>query len=76
MKEIINLQIPSKLPFLEDICWQTENVYRFTPYEMLQKYERGWRYKEMFKSMTVLEKEFIKNLSLIYSSWLDADYDF
>ena len=34
--------IPKKLPFLEAICWQTKNVYQFTPEEMLSRYERGW----------------------------------
>jgi hypothetical protein len=32
---------PAKLPFLESICWQTDNVYRFTSEQMLSRYERG-----------------------------------
>ena len=65
---------PSKLPFLEDLCWQTDNhIYLFTAYEMLQIYERGWIYKDVFKSMTEAEKEFIKKLSRKYNSWLDTE---
>jgi hypothetical protein len=68
-----NIPIPSKLPFLEDLCWQTDDIYKFTAYEMLELYERGWRYKDVFKSMTEAEKEFIKQLSLKYNSWLDTE---
>lgn len=65
-------QIPQKLPFLEDISWQTDDVYKFSPREMLQRYERGWRYREIFQSMTETEREFIKKLSVKYDSWLDT----
>lgn len=64
-------QIPQKLPFLEDISWQIDDVYKFSPREMLQRYERGWRYRKMFKSITETEREFIKKLSVKYDSWLD-----
>ena len=67
------IQIPNQLPFLEDICWQINDVYQLTTYEMLQHYEQGWRYRDTFQSMTEAEKEFIKCLSIQYDSWLDTE---
>lgn len=66
------IRIPVELPFLQDICWQIDNVYKLTTYEMLERYEQGWRYRETFNSMSKTEKEFIKYLSVQYDSWLDT----
>lgn len=38
-----------ELPFLESICWQTADIYHFTPEEMLSRYERGWEYRKLFQ---------------------------
>ncbi len=54
------LKTPQKLFFLESICWQTENVYRFTPEEMLSRYERGWRYRNLFNNLDGEELAFLK----------------
>ena len=43
--------VPTKLPFLEAICWQTDDVYQFNPEQMLSRYERGWRYHDLFKNL-------------------------
>lgn len=64
---------PKKLPFLESICWQTADVYRFTPEEMLSRYERGWRYHDMFNNLEGEELYFLKELARYYKSWLVAD---
>lgn len=63
---------PKKLPFLESICWQTDDVYRFTPEEMLSRYERGWRYRDMFNNLEGEELYFLKELARYYKSWLMA----
>jgi hypothetical protein len=47
-----NIHIPEKLPFLEAICWQTRDVYQFTPEEMLNRYERGWEYRQIFDNLS------------------------
>ena len=65
--------IPSNLPFLESICWQTVNVYDFTPEEMLGCYERGWKYKSLFNNLEGDELEFIKKIAEIYDSWLKVE---
>lgn len=64
------IDIPEKLPFLESICWQTKDVYRFTPQEMLNRYEQGWDYKNLFNNLDEQELNFIKKLAQRYKSWL------
>lgn len=63
---------PKKLPFLESICWQTADVYRFTPEQMLSRYERGWRYHDIFNNLEGEELNFLKELARSYKSWLLA----
>jgi len=65
--------IPQKLPFLESICWQTKNVYQFSLEEMLNSYERGWKYRSLFDNLEQQELEFIKKLAHQYQSWLIVD---
>lgn len=61
-----------RLPFLESICWQTNNVYRFTPEQMLSRYERGWSYRNLFNNLEGEELNFVKQLAKHYNSWLQA----
>ncbi len=69
----IKQSIPETLPFLEAICWQTENVYRFDPEQMLSRYERGWRYRNLFNNLEDQELGFLKQLAKHYNSWLQSD---
>jgi hypothetical protein len=62
-----------KLPFLEAICWQTEDVYRFTPEQMLSRYERGWRYRKLFSNLEGEEFNFVKELAQQHQSWILLD---
>jgi hypothetical protein len=68
-----NVSVPEKLPFLEAICWQTKDVYHFTPEQMLSRYERGWRYRSLFNSLEGEELDFLKKLAKDYHSWLQTD---
>ncbi|BAW96550.1 hypothetical protein NIES970_14830 [[Synechococcus] sp. NIES-970] len=63
---------PERLPFLESICWQTHNVYKFTPEQMLSRYERGWRYKNIYTPPQGEELKFVKKLARRYHSWLQT----
>ena len=65
--------VPQKLPFLEAICWQTEDVYRFTPEQMLSRYERGWKYRTLFNNLEGEELEFLRSLAKYYHSWLQVE---
>jgi hypothetical protein len=64
---------PKKLPFLESICWQTKDVYQFTPEQMLSRYERGWSYRQLFDNLEGEELDFLRQLAKTYSSWLQTD---
>ena len=63
---------PEKLPFLESICWQTGDVYRFTPEQMLSRYERGYSYRQLFNNLEGEELKFLQKLAKRYNSWLQA----
>jgi hypothetical protein len=65
--------VPKRLPFLESICWQTADVYRFTLEEMLSRYERGWTYRTLFNNLEGEELAFLKKLAIRYKSWLQVD---
>ncbi len=65
--------VPDKLPFLESICWQTANVYEFTLEEMLSRYERDWKYRNLFNNLGDDELEFIKKIAEFYDSWLKVE---
>lgn len=67
------VSVPEKLPFLESICWQIEDVYRYTPEQMLSRYERGWEYRQLFSNLEGEELNFLKELARRYQSWLQAD---
>ena len=62
-----------RLPFLESICWQTDNAYQFTEEEMLSRYERGWRYRDIFSNLEGDELKLVKDLVKRYNSWLDVN---
>lgn len=64
--------VPKRLPFLESICWQIGNVYKFTPKQMLSRYERGWSYRNLFNNLEGEELNFVKQLAKYYNSWLQA----
>lgn len=63
---------PEQLPFLEAICWQTKDVYQYTPEQMLSRYERGWKYRHLFNNLEGEELAFIKQLARSHSSWLES----
>ena len=64
------LIIPKKLPFLQAICWQTDDVTHFTLDEMLSRYERGWQYKGIVADLDGEELSFVRELALTKKSWL------
>lgn len=68
-----NIAIPKKLPFLEAICWQTEDVYKFTPEQMLNCYERGWKYLSIFDNLEGEELNYLREISKYYQSWLAVE---
>lgn len=68
-----DINIPGKLPFLESICWQTQNVRHFSLLEMLNRYERGWRYRGVLADLEGEELEFVRDLAKKTDSWIIRD---
>ncbi len=66
------IAVPEKLPFLESICWQTADVYCFTPEQMFSRYERGYTYCQLFNNLEGEELKFLQKLAKQYNSWLQA----
>jgi hypothetical protein len=58
-----------KLPFLEFLGWQLADVYSLKRDDMLARYERGWRYRNLVDIPTE-ELTFIKQLANDRKSWL------
>ncbi len=65
---------PSSLPFLRSLLWQTNGqIEALSLEEMLNLYERGWRYRGVLESPTPEELSFIRQLATHYHSWLVQD---
>lgn len=65
-----HIPIPEKLPFLEKLCWQRVNINNLTRLEMLNIYERGWRYRGILGDLSQTEALFVQQLAQYYQSWL------
>jgi Nucleotidyl transferase AbiEii toxin, Type IV TA system len=61
-----------KLPFLERLCWQRENIENLTLLEILRIYERGWHYRGVLENLSQTEALFVRQLAQYYDSWLGA----
>jgi hypothetical protein len=66
--------IPSSLPFLEAICWQTQDVQQLSLPQMLSCYERGWHYRSILSQLQPEELQFIQQLCSRYGSWLMSEF--
>jgi hypothetical protein len=67
------VNVPNSLPFLESLCWQTKDVHKFLPQQMLSRYERGWIYRKIFNNLEGEELNFLHNLAIYYKSWLQVE---
>ncbi len=63
----------SSTPFLDALCWQIGNNDQLTATEILQTYERGWRYLAVLADPSEEEWQEIRQLTAQYGSWLQAD---
>lgn len=70
---LTQIKVPKHLPFLQAICWQTADVWRFTPDEMLNRYERGWDNRGVAANLEKEELAFVRDLAKAYGSWLSVD---
>jgi hypothetical protein len=60
------------LPFLRSLCWQSEqaSIKGLSDLEILDLYERNWRYKGVMAELSDIEAQFVKQLAQQHQSWL------
>jgi hypothetical protein len=61
-----------KLPFLKSLCWQghSASVAGLSDDEILQLYERNWRYRGVVADLSEEEKIMLLQLATKYHSWI------
>ncbi|MGG6265071.1 hypothetical protein ACQ4M3_06435 [Leptolyngbya sp. AN03gr2] len=61
-----------ELPFLRSICWQgeTPSIDPLNDAEIIQLYERNWRYRGVIADLSETEKEIVYQLAIEHHSWL------
>jgi len=69
----INIKIPENMPFLKSICWQTRDIKHFSLSDMLNHYERGWKYRGVLADLEGEELDFVRNLVKKTDSWIVCD---
>ncbi|WP_181838532.1 MULTISPECIES: hypothetical protein [Thalassospira] len=67
------MAIQPELPFLRALLWQGNRERRLSEQEMLNAYERGWRFHDILAELTVDELEFIEALASSHGSWLEVE---
>lgn len=62
----------NELPFLRSLCWQSHSpsVAGLSELEILQLYERNWRYHRVLAQISETERQFIHRLAVAHHSWL------
>jgi len=73
MQAPFNLHKPERLPFLEAICWDLNDINHLNYDEMLNRYERGWLYKGVLADLEGDEKLFLHRLARAKGSWLQVN---
>jgi hypothetical protein len=63
------------LPFLQALCWQLTDPEALSSREILQTYERGWRYLGTLAVPNDSEWQLIRNLSNSLGSWLQTNIE-
>lgn len=61
---------PIELPFLKAVCWDLRNVDLLSHDEMLNRYERGWPYRDVLAEISHQEMQYIAGLARAKGSWL------
>ncbi len=61
---------PERLPLLEAISWFDAEPYALSPFEMLQRYESGWRHRGVLADASAEELAYIATLARVFGSHL------
>lgn len=67
-----NLVVPNELPFLESLSWFDARWRELPAFEMLQRYESGWRHRGVTAEPSAEELAFVRALVQRFGSILDV----
>jgi hypothetical protein len=67
-----DLEIPAALPLLEALSWFDRHPRALTPFDMLQRYEAGFKDWGVVAEPSPEEREFIRRLVARFGSFLDV----
>lgn len=61
-----------KLPFLKSLCWQGQSasIAGLSERDILQLYERNWRYRGVIADVNESERAMLLKLAQKYQSWI------
>lgn len=62
-----------KLPFLRSLLWQGDRERSLGDQDMLDLYERGWRFLDVLAKTTIEEITYIRDLAAAHGSWLEVE---
>jgi hypothetical protein len=65
-------EMPEDLPFLQSLSWFDSHWRELTAFEILQRYERGWRYRGVTAELSVAEAAFLRSLICRFGSVIDV----
>ena len=67
------IERPQDLPFLKAICWDLPDVNVLSQDEILNRYERGWKYRGAVADLGAEERIFVAEIAKRKGSWLAVD---
>jgi hypothetical protein len=69
------MQSLDKLPFLKSLCWQghAASLVWLSEDEILQLYERNWRYRGVVADLSEDEKIMLLQLATKYQAWIVSE---
>jgi hypothetical protein len=66
------LVVPEELPFLASVSWFDTRWRELSPLEMLQRYEKSWRFRGVTADPSLDELAFLRALIQRFGSVLDV----
>lgn len=66
------LVVPDELPFLESLSWFDARWRELSAFEMLQRYEKGWRHRGVTADLSAKETAFVRALVQRFGSEIDV----
>lgn len=67
-----DISVPAQLPFLKSISWFDQDYRNLSPFDMLRRYEAGWRHLGVLGDPSPEEWAFIRALVARFGSVLNV----